>query len=98
MAELDQVLGDRERGIAVIDVDAGKAILRILRRRDDANKMHAVSAQVSKQFRALRHWRGEDQAGETRTARELEQLLGDLRRSGVARMDLQAEPGLAAGR
>ncbi len=46
---------------------------------------------------ALGHRRGQHQPGKARTLHELGQLVRQQRRGRVARLDLQAEPGLAAG-
>src|SRR6185312_10823169 len=98
VAELDQVFGDRVSRVAVVHVDAGVAILRVLARGDDADERNPGVAQRLDQRGLLGHRRRQHQPGQVRATHQRAQLLGQRRRGGIAGMDLQAEAAGAAHR
>ncbi|KAG1549302.1 hypothetical protein G6F50_013370 [Rhizopus delemar] len=64
---------------------------------DDAHQLDAARGQRLDQVAALGHRCGQHQPGQARTLHPVGQLIGQQRRAGIAGMDLQAKPGLAAG-
>jgi hypothetical protein len=98
VAELDQVLGDVVGRVAVVDEHARITVVRILGCRQYAHEADVVGGEEADQLRILGHrWR-QHQAGQPRAPHQIAQLLGQLRRRCVARVDLQAEAHLAAHR
>src|SRR6185312_3764071 len=98
VAKLDQVLGDRVGGVAVVHVDAGVAVLRVLPRGNHPHERDLRRRQLADQLGLLGHRRRQHQAGQPRVPDQRDQLFGQPRGGGIAGMDLQAVAALAAGR